>query len=347
MNLLTPENWTLAQSIMVFVACALVIAVLGTWITRVVDQLADRTGLGEAVAGAVLLGAATSLSGIVLSVTAAWKGHPELAVSNALGGIAVQTLFLVVADLAYRRANLEHAAASAPNMLQNALLIVLLAMILLAPQLPDVHIWGVHPLTPVLVASYIYGIHLVRSAKRYPMWRPSITRETRQDTPDDVESMPPLPRLCAEFLLLMLGLGAAGWLLEPAASNIALKTGLSQTAVGVLLTAVSTSIPELVTSIAAVRRGALTLAVGGIIGGNAFDTLFTAASDIAYRPGSIYHAMPADSRLWVAITLVMSGILMMGLLRRQERGIARIGSESVAIVVLYATGVFLLLANGD
>lgn len=347
MDIISPETWSLTDSILIFAACALVIAVLGTWITRVVDQLADRTGVGEAVAGAVLLGASTSLAGVVLSVTAAYKGHAELAVSNALGGIAVQTLFLVVADFAYRRANLEHAAASVPNMLQNALLIVLLALILLAPQLPDYTFWGVHPLTPVLFITYLYGIHLVRGARRYPMWRPSQTRETREDTPDDISAMPSLPRLCLEFVLLMLGLGLAGWLLEPAANNIAIKTGLSQTAVGVLLTAVSTSIPELVTSIAAVRRGALTLAVGGIIGGNAFDTLFTAASDIAYRPGSIYHAMAPDSRLWVALTLVMSGILMMGLLRRQERGIARIGSESAAIVVLYATGVILLLSGSD
>ena len=83
------DSWTLSQSIVIFSICALVIAIAGTRITRVVDHLADRTGLGEATAGAVLLGAATSLSGSVLSVTAAYRGHPELAVSNALGGIAV------------------------------------------------------------------------------------------------------------------------------------------------------------------------------------------------------------------------------------------------------------------
>ena len=122
------DSWTLSQSIVVFSLCALVIAIAGTRITRVVDQLADRTGLGEATAGTVLLGAATSLSGSVLSVTAAYRGHPELAVSNALGGIAVQTFFLAIADMVYRRANLEHAAASAPNMMQNGLLIRLLAI---------------------------------------------------------------------------------------------------------------------------------------------------------------------------------------------------------------------------
>lgn len=74
-----------------------------------------------------------------------------MAVSNALGGIAVQTFFLAIADMVYRRANLEHAAASAPNMMQNGLLIVLLALILLTPNLPEVTVWGIHPVTPILL----------------------------------------------------------------------------------------------------------------------------------------------------------------------------------------------------
>lgn len=175
------------------------------------------------------------------------------------------------------------------------------------------------------------------------MWRPSITRDTREDEPDDVTVMPPLFRLWVEFLVLMSVLGLAGWTLEPAATVIADRTNLTQTVVGVMFTAISTSIPELVTSIAAVRRGALTLAVGGIIGGNAFDTLFTAASDIAYQEGSIYHAMPEDSKFWAVLTLLMSGVLMMGLIRRERHGIGQIGMESVVIMGLYILGVVLLL----
>jgi cation:H+ antiporter len=342
----SPDSWSLMQSFMVFGLCAAVIAVAGTRMARVVDQLADRTGIGEAMAGAVLLGASTSLSGIVLSVTAAWKNQPELAISNALGGIAVQTFFLAVADLCYRRANLEHAAASAPNMLQNALLISLLSLILLTPSLPDVTFWGIHPVTPIIFGLYLYGVYLIKGARQEPMWRPHTTRETREDKPDDTQAMPSLKKLWVEFAILMGSVGLAGWVLEPTATNIASQTELGQTVVGILLTATSTSIPELVTSVAAVRRGALTMAVGGIIGGNAFDTLFTAASDIAYREGSIYHAMTEASTLWVTLTLFMTGVLMMGLVRRQEQGIARIGSESFAIIILYGTGVALMLTTG-
>jgi len=195
--LLDFATWTLLQSATVFAVCAVVIGVCGVWITGVVDQLADRTGLGEAVTGAVLLGAATSLSGSVLSVTAAWNGLPELALGNALGGIAAQTAFLVVADIVYRNANLEHAAASIQNLMQSALLIALLALILLGPTLPELTILGVHPLTPVLFGVYIYGIAITDSMADNPMWRPAMTRETRQDKPEDLEDV---HKLCAEAL---------------------------------------------------------------------------------------------------------------------------------------------------
>ena len=343
--MLNPDNWTLFQGLAVFGVCALVIAIAGTRITRIVDQLADRTGIGEAAAGAVLLGATTSIGGSVLSVTAAWNGNAELAMSNALGGIAVQTFFLTVADMVYRRANLEHAAASVPNMMQNALLIVLLSLILMAPLLPNVTVWGLHPVTPILFLVYIYGIHLVHRAHSAPMWAPTKTRETREDKPDDTSQMPSMVRLTSEFFVLFVVLGFAGYMLEPSATIIAAETGLTQTVVGVMLTAISTSIPELVTSVAAVRRGALTLAVGGIIGGNAFDTLFTAASDVAYRDGSIYHTMTDGTLFWICLTLLMSAILIMGLIRREREGPGRIGLESVLITMLYLGGAWLLLSQ--
>jgi len=109
----------------------------------VADELADETGLGEAIFGAVFLGATTSLSGSVTSVVAAAEGHPELAISNAIGGIDAQTAFLAIADVAHRRANLEHAAASVANLVQSALLIVLLAAALLAFAGPSTSLWSV------------------------------------------------------------------------------------------------------------------------------------------------------------------------------------------------------------
>ncbi|MDN3523207.1 sodium:calcium antiporter [Halomonas ramblicola] len=334
---------SLGMALLLFGGCALVIAVAGTRLTGIVDALADRTGLGEAIAGAVLLGMATSLSGLVVSVSAALADRPTLAMSNALGGIAVQTLFLTVADLIHRRANLEHAAASLGNLLQGGLLICLLSLVLVGRFAPDWTLWQVHPVTPLLLIAYLFGLRLVDRSRDNPMWRPAQTRETQPDIPDAQAERRSALRLWGGFALLATLLGVGGWLLERSASVIAEQTGLGQSVVGALMTAVVTSLPELVTSVAAVRRGALTLAVAGIIGGNAFDTLFVAAADIAYRGGSVYHAIPDRVSLWIALSLLMTGILLVGMLHRQRRGPARIGFESVGIIACYLVGALALL----
>lgn len=344
--MLTPLNdMSLAVALALFCVCAVVIGIIGTRLAGIVDDLADRTGLGEAIAGAVLLGMATSLSGIVVSVSSAWTDKPELAMSNALGGIAVQTLFLAIADMVYRRANLEHAAASLGNLIQGALLLCLLSLLLLGRFTPEWTFWQVHPITPLLFIAYLFGLRLVKNARFHPMWAPTRTRETREDQPDESPSKLTLIKLWLIFLSLAVTIGITGWLLERSATVISVETGLSQAAVGVLLTSVVTSLPELVTTVAAVRRGALTLAVAGIIGGNAFDTLFAAASDVAYRGGSIYHVIPDHVMLWVALAVLMTGVLMLGLLHRQEQGPGRIGFESLIIIGLYLAGIAVLMVN--
>lgn len=122
-------------------------------------------------------------------------------------------------------------------------------------------------------------------------------------------------------------------------------TALSETAVGTLLTAIATSMPELVTSVAAVRAGALTLAVGNIIGGNSFDVLFVAFADFAYRPGSIYQAQGYQQVFVIGLCISLTSVLLLGLLRREKHGIANIGFESFLILLLYLGGVLTLLSE--
>lgn len=332
----------LPAAIGLFALAAGVIGVAGTRLSRVCDRLADRTGLGEAFTGAVLLGAATSLPGITASVTAALDGLPTLALSNAIGGIAAQTAFLAIADLAYRRANLEHAAASVPNMMQASLLVVLLAIMLAAMHLAPVTFWGVHPVSPLLLLVYGFGMRMVYQTRESPMWHPRRTAQTRVDEPDEPRGGRPLRGLWAEFSVSAVLVVLAGIVVTRTGEVLVAETGLSQTLVGALFIAVATSLPELVTSVAAVRRGALTLAVGGVVGGNAFDTLFAAVADVAYRPGSLYHGATGHEGFLIALTIVMTAVLLLGLLRRERKGIARIGFESFSVLVLYAFGIAVI-----
>ena len=341
-----PGTFSLTTSLLLFAGSSLVIGLTGWWITGVVDRLADQTGLGEAVSGAVFLGASTSLSGIVASVSTAYSGHAEFAVSHAIGGIAIQTTFLAIADMTYRDANLEHAAASSANLMSGVLLIILLAVILLATKGPEIAWGGVHPMTVVLVAAYGLGIRLIRGAHKEPLWIPVRTKETRPDVPEEHSGRVELSKLWLAYVGLALTIGVAGWSIGHAALSIVVQSGLSETLVGGLVTTFSTSLPELVTGVAAVRRGALTLAVGGIIGGNAFDTLLVALSDVAYRSGSIYHAAADRSLALLGLAILLTGILLLGMLRREKHGIANIGFESVLILVIYLVTWTVLFVTG-
>ncbi len=339
-------DWPLGLNIGIFLAATVIITVTGSKLSHVADRLADRTGLGEALMGAVLLGGSTSLSGIVVSITAAWQGEAQLAVSNAIGGIAAQTAFLAIADIAYRRANLEHAAASLANILFGTLLIALLGGVLVAATAPEWTLLGVHPMTPLLFLGYLGGLTLARKSREQPMWRPRQTRETKEDQPDETPPGEHLGRLWMRFGALAVMLGLSGWLVAQSGMGIARQTGLSGTMVGFLFTAVATSTPELVTTIAAVRRGALTLAIGGILGGNAFDVMFSVAADVAYRDGSIYHAISPNELFMTSLAMVMTAVLVMGMLSRQEHGVGRIGFESALTLLLYVVGVSVVAFSG-
>jgi cation:H+ antiporter len=334
---------SLPISIGLFVSAALVIALVGTRMSAIADRLADKTGLGEAIMGALFLGGSTSLSGLVASVTAAAEGHAELAISSALGGIAIQTVFLGIADITYSQANLEHAVASVTSLTQVTLLITLLTIPLLAMAGPDVSVFGIHPASFLLIAAYILGLRLVSEAQTTPMWGPKHTAKTHLDEPDAAESSSPgLAGLWFQFVMFAPIIAVAGYVVAESGVAIANYANISETVVGSLLTAVCTSLPELVTSVAAVRRGALTLAVSGIIGGNCFDVLFIAFSDFAYRAGSIYHAIPTRQLFIISLTILLSAVLLLGLLRREQHGIGNIGFESFLILILYLGG-FLLL----
>lgn len=177
------------------------------------------------------------------------------------------------------------------------------------------------------------------------MWRPTVTTETRVDEPEEENQQESLRRQVLAFVALASSMAAAGYLLERSASVIVAETMLGAALVGTLFTALATSLPELVTTVAAVRNGALTLAVSGIIGGNAFDTLFAAFSDVAYGEGSIYHAVSSTVVFWTALGALMTAVLLTGLIRRQEQGPGRIGYESVAMILLYGLGIGVVVAG--
>lgn len=328
-------TWSSPVAAAALVVAGIVIGVFGYRLATVVDRLADRTGMGEALAGAVLLAAATSVAGMVVSLVAAVDGNASLAIGNSVGGIAAQAAFIVIADLFYRRANIEHAAASLTNVFNALLMIVLLAVLAMALAAPGWTVFAVHPATPALLAVYLFGVRMSRSVGVEPMWEPTRTAETRLDEPDREAQEASLRGLFARFAGLTAVVTVSGYVVARAGISLVENTQLGGTLVGTFFTSISSSMPELVTTVAAVRVGALTLAVGGIVGGNAFDILFVALADVAFREGSLYEAAVQADAFVVGWALLLTGIIGAGLVRRERRGI---GFEGFAILATYAAG---------
>jgi len=338
-----PADWSLPGLIVGLLLAALLIGLAGTRLSLLADVIGERWRLGKTMAGALLLGAATSLSGIMTSVVAAWDGRAELAASNAVGGIAAQTAFLALADILYRRANLEHDAAKIGNILQGGVLLVVLSIALLSMLGPAWTIGHVHPGTIVLVVAYLAGLGASRRAAEWPMWWPRGGEIPGVDrAPSGRLAQRRLSRWLPDFLVMAAVVAICGWFMAVGGGSLADRSGIAEGVVGALGTAVATSLPELVTTVAAVRRGALSLALGGIIGGNAFDVLFLAGADVAYLDGSLYHAIGPQSPFLLALTILMVGVLLLGLISRQRRGPANIGFESMLILVLYLGGATLI-----
>ncbi|MEX0936264.1 MAG: hypothetical protein WDZ59_00275 [Pirellulales bacterium] len=331
--------------IAVFLGAALVIGIAGVKAAGLADRLADRTGMGEAITGTIFLGFFTALPGLVASVVAALNGHAGLAISNAMGGIAIQTVALAVADLTYTKANLEHAAASLANMMQAIMLILLLTLVLITMMGPNVTVRHVHPMTIVLFAAAGLAFWLVHRTYQEPMWRPTQTTHTVEDVPEPGSHNERLVTLIPAFVLAAVLTAAGGAVVAETAENLVEETRIPEVVVGGLLMAGATSLPELVTSIAAVRRGALTLAVSNIVGGNFFDVLFVAAADLAFFQGSIFHAYSVTYRelFLTSLTILLNVVLLMGLIYRQRRGPANIGIESLLMLVIYIAG-FLVVS---
>ncbi|SEK28838.1 cation:H+ antiporter [Blastococcus sp. DSM 46786] len=343
--------WPLLPSLGVLAAMAVVIVVVGVRLTRVADTLAERTGLGDAIGGALLLGAVTSLPGNVTVLTGALEGDPGFALANPVGGIALQTVWLAIADLLYRRVNLEHAAASLQNVLQSVLLIAMLAIPVIAYATPDLRLGWIHPLTLLIPALYGYGLVLLRRMQHEPMWQPKRTDQTADGDGDAAEDdgdgdgdgdERSTARLWGLLAALGLVTGVAGWLVGRAGLSVIARTGFDSGVLGFTLTTAISSLPELVVLLTAVRMGQLTLGVGNIVGGNVYDILMIAVADVGYLEGSIYRDAGPTSLILVGGTLLMTAVLAAGLLMRDRKWI---GFEGISIPLIYVGTVVLAVAG--
>ena len=368
------EGYPLWINLVVFAGAAAVVWVAGSSLSRYADVIADRTGLGQAFAGMLLLATVTSLPELATTVTATAAGSLPLAVANLLGGVSMQTAILAIVDgVIVGRGALTRRSPQPALLLQGLLVVALLAVTLAALALGGgPALGGIGVGSAVLVLLYVIGMYTTHAYEGHPRWRPipsdgepaaaseeearSVASPARgTHGTDGTEEERGLrgrlrgrfegtstARVAAYFAAAAAVILAAGWTVARVADALAEQTGLGATLVGFVLVATTTSLPEVSTTVSAARLGAYGMAIGNILGSNAFDTTLLAVADVVHRDGPILAAAEPWTAFAAALGILVTCAYLWGLVERSNRTVLRRGLDSATVLALYVGGVVVL-----
>lgn len=298
------------------------------------NAIADATGLGRLWIGTVLLAASTSLPELTVDVNAALLDAADIGVGDLMGSTLANMLVLALLDLSRGRRPIFD-QASPDHVLVGTLAVVLTAMAGAAIASGG---WGrighVGTETLLIVAVYLLGMK-------------AVYRHTQPIAAADRQALTDANRTLLRRGLVGLAIGAAGLmitapLLVLSAEAVAVESGLSETFVGTLLVGFTTSFPEIAATAAAVRLGALDLAVGNIFGSNVFNMCVLLAMDLAYVRGPVLAHVSQQHLLSAQLAVLAIALGMLGLLARRGPRLGVVRIESVLIVLTYAGAAWLL-----
>lgn len=340
-------EWPLWLNLFVFGVAASVIWLAGTSLAIAAEEISDRRRLGKALMGLVFLAGATELPEIVTTLVAAVNNHGDLLLNNMFGGIALQTALLAVADASAVHVAITHYPRKTTPILEGMLLILILAVLHAVILIGDIPLFGHLGLASVVLAGlYVWAILLLRRTDTKSGWKP-------------VE-IPPIPEgtraggirlsmakvtersLYIRFATASLAILVFGVALVFTAERIAAQTGLGNSFIGATLLAGSTSLPELSTTIMAVRLHSYTMAISNIFGSNLIMTLLILPADILYLPGPLLQQADTSAVLALVCGTVVTVIYVIGLLVRGRRRILGMGYDSFAVLLIYLFTVAIL-----
>jgi cation:H+ antiporter len=337
------QSFPLWLNLALFAVGGLVVWATGTRLAGYADSISERTGLGRAFVGALFLGGLTSLPEVATTITASLIGNVTLAVNNIFGGVAMQVAILVIADLALARRALSASIDSPLVLLQGMLSALLLALaacgiVVGEPATLPVGLWSL----AVLVAAAI-SFSLMHGGQKSPRWQPKagLTRKPDQHQQHHASNLSNA-QLAWRSSLAAVAILAAGFVVARSGDAIALQTGLGAGFVGFTLVAISTSLPEVSTTLSAVRFGGYSLAFSNIFGTNVFDLSLLFLADVAYAGGPVLNHVGSFSILGALLGIAVTTVYMAGIIERRNVVLWRVGPDSLLVAALYAGGLFLL-----
>ena len=335
---------SLPANLAVFAAAAAIVWLAGTRIAGYASTLAERTGAGRALVGALLLGGITSLPEIATTGSAAATGNAALAVNNLLGGVAMQVAILALADAAIGRGALSTIVARPTVLLQATLNILLLALVAIGITAGDVPFLGLGAWTTAIAVGYVAAMAIIGRSHAAEAWRPAreVAADAAGDDPSEAGETRSTGRIAGYTALAACAIFAAGYVLARTGDALAAQTGLGASFVGAVLVAIATSLPEVSSTLAAVRLGHFELAFGNIFGTNLFDIAAVALADAVYAGGPVLREVGAFSVCAALLATLVTAIFLGGLIERRDKVVLRMGLDSVLVLLVYLGGLALL-----
>lgn len=333
----------------IFLVGAIAIWIAGIALSRTTDALDDRLHLGEALGGVVLLAISGSLPEVAITISAVMQGNLDIAAGNLIGGIAVQTMVLVLCDRAVGGEHpLSYLVGSLIPVLEGALVVVVVAVMLLGTLLPEsAAIGGVSPASIGIVVAWFIGIYFIDRVRRHEPWEVTMPgskpgRRHRR-APHPLARHPFAKASTLTVVLVFLAASAvtlvAGVALETTGSELADRAGINGVVFGATILAAATALPEVSTGLEAVRLGDHQLAMGDIFGGNAFQLCLFVLADLLAGTPLLPHAGPANAWLG-ALGIVLTGIYIAAIIVRLDRRYAGLGADSILAVLVFVVGMW-------
>jgi cation:H+ antiporter len=322
-----------------FLACALIIFFAGKQLSYYGDLLGEKFRLGKAWVGLILMASVTSLPELMTGISsAAIVQSADLATGDILGSCAFNLGILAIMDAFVPRRQPLFSVASQNHVLSASLGIILMAMAGLGLFLPkDIVFTSWIGLTSFLfIIIYFASIRLIYVHDQQ-------THPATQGVWDDAKHAGiSKSQVVRNYILFALIIIVAALALPYFAEHIAELSGLSQSFVGTLLLAASTSLPEIAVSIAAVRMGSIDMAVGGLLGSNIFNILILALDDLFYTKGHILKDASDMNIVSVFSTIIMSAVVIIGLTYRMKGKKYFLAWDAALIFLIYVINILLL-----
>ena len=250
------------------------------WFVDGSSSIASRFGIPQLIIGLTIVAMGTSLPEAFVSITAALKSNAAITIGNVVGSNILNVGIILGITALIRPLHIQNSTIKyeMPFMILVTLVLILLGINTTISRLDGIIMW-------LFFLGYLYYIFKMSKNQMEET-------EIKQTNPLFI----PLGLIC-----LMMGSNFA----VDAATNIAISLGVSQRFIGLTIVALGTSLPELVTSVTAAKKGNADIAIGNIIGSNIFNILFVVGSSALITPVPFEPNFIIDSFVAILIGLVL------------------------------------------